>query len=65
MKIDYRKMNDLIYKSIKLREIASNKDLPIEKSMKIRKQQDEIYKKHKFLKELSKANNRIKKGGNK
>lgn len=65
MKIDYRKMNDLIYKSIKLREIANNNDLPIEQSMKIRKQQDQYYKKHLFYKGLSKANNKRKKGGNK
>ena len=59
MKTDYKKLNDLYYKSKVLREFSSDNTLPYEKQMEIRKQQDEIYKKHKFLKGLSKAKNKI------
>lgn len=62
MKIDYKKINDLYMKSKTLREIAISNDLPIEQSMKIRKEQDEAYKKHKFLKGLTKARDKEKRG---
>lgn len=56
------KINDLCIKSIKMRREAYGLDF--DKSQELRKQQDEVYKKYMFLKNMKKAIERTEKNEN-
>ncbi len=55
------KRNKLKRNSIRLRALTWEENLPDETIKKIRKKQDDEYKKYKFYDNLIKANERIKK----
>ena len=51
------KIREEMQRSVQLRNISMNLNLPFEKGMELKRQQDEAFRKAQFFKKLSKAIN--------
>ena len=58
----YNERKKLVRDGVRLRQLALNGNLSIEKSFEIRKEQDKQYKKFQFLDGFIKAIEKVKKG---
>ena len=56
------KRNELKSNSIRLRELSWEQDLPNDASFKLRKKQDDEYKRYIFYDNFIKANDKVKRG---